>query len=1077
MKRLFTLALVIVVATMSFAAQYLISPKATTSGETIEYKGQTFIVDSTAFSSFTALLKVAMASSTIYVDGGVYNEAVTISTAGLTFLGNNAYCEKRASNRTLEETKLTNVITIAADNITFNGFTITGNGKMYEWAARSGKPISGFKFLYNIVEASTVAKTSTDIAVLQFGHYAGNSEASDTQWYQRYKDFTIAHNTFTGSASNTANFVSLSGAYGTTTITDNTFKDGGTSIYINNGQGTFNIKNNSFTSVGDTSRLSHGSIYGEFCIAMRYCGNANTTDFYIQNNVFNKCQGQSSMYTLIRLFNGDKSNAIVPMVKTKLYMNYNIFKNKPCHSSRDYNYVYYSNDEYTGKDYIVDCRFNEFDNSELCIGTVYLPDESTAGRVFASSMGEFNFASSAGTTADYFASPCGTTIKSQTMKSARVCQSFDIDEETDDMYFLQIDPNNGAAGYEPQTITRYYKKSDGSTGKQYMYLGNAAHGSNMAVCRINGTLYVFTGGDSETSKSTSRAICIFPFVSGATANLQKESFTYNSKTYTIKKMTSGNGHTNQYPSIDKQNRLLCECSRSSNYMYFVVYDLDDAFNNLSDATKLKSIKIQKHTNAYSSSSNAYKSIDQGFMFWPFQGFTINGDYLYIAEGMGGTTNGLDGYTVVPDNGRNIPIVMLNAYNWRTESWSYRKPVMKTAIINMNHGEPEGWKLRRGSKGRTNMYLQIANGASGARVNNVFEYIADIVNGYKYKVPTVTSTASATTLALSSTDGSSVSQSFTVSSDYLLGDQTITISGADASCFTAKIKNGTVWKKKSTITVTYAPNTLKTQHTAQIRISSPNASDIVVNLTGDNAPPAPPAIVYYELNGGELPKAAEVPTNDSLWTVFKPYYNTFYNLNRADQTIENVATFAASKMCEIMTTSTSEYKWLGDYIIDVATAQGYTLTDDPATDGMEALWRWHADSFFNCRQRTSWPATADFATAGKPEAWGAAYQEVYGKAITLPETITETFVLPIPIKEGHDFGGWYWEADFTGTPVVQLEVGANGTLYAKWELPEGPTTSTETLLINDSPAIKLMINGKMIIYRGDTYYDIFGNIIE
>ena len=1077
MKRLFTLVLVTAVATMSFAAEYLISPKATTTGETLEYKGHSFTVDSTAFASFSELLKVATANSAVYVDGGVYAEDVTISTAGLTFLGNNAYCEKRSSNRTQEESKLTNVITIAANNITFNGFTVTGNGKMYEWNARSGKPVSGFKFLYNIVEASTVAKTSTDIAVLQFGHYAGNSEASDTQWYQRYKDFTIAHNTFTGSASNTANFVSLSGAYGTTTISDNTFKDGGTSIYINNGQGTFNIKNNSFTSVGDTARLSHGSVYGEFCIAMRYCGNANTTDIYIQNNVFNKCQGQSSMYTLIRLFNGDKSNAIVPMVKTKLYMNYNIFKNKPCHSSRDYNYVYYSNDEYTGNGYVVDCRFNEFDNSELCIGTVYLPDESTAGRVFASSMGEFNFASSAGTTADYFDSPCGTTIKNQSMKSTRVCQSFDIDEETDDMYFLQIDPNNGAAGYEPQTVTRYYKKSDGSTGKQYMYLGNAAHGSNMAVCRINGTLYVFTGGDSETSKSTSKAICIFPFVSGATANLQKESFTYNNKTYTIKKMTSGNGHTNQYPSIDKQNRLLCECSRSSNYMYFVVYDLDDAFNNLSDATKLKSIKIQKLTEAYSSSSNAYKSIDQGFMFWPFQGFTINGDYLYIAEGMGGTTNGLDGYTVVPDNGKNIPIVMLNAYNWRTDTWSYRKPVMKSAIINMSHGEPEGWKLRRGSKGRTNMYLQIANGASGSRVNNVFEYVADIVNGYKYKVPSVTSTASATTLALSSADGSAVSQSFTVSSDYLLGDQTITISGADASCFTATIKNGTVWKKKSTITVTYTPNILKTQHKAQVRISSPGASDIVVSLSGDNTPPTPPAIVYYELNGGELPKEAEVPTNDSLWTAFKPYYNTFYGLSRADQTIENVATFAPAKMYEIMTQSESEYQWLGNYITDVATEQGYTLSNDPSADGMEALWRWHVHSFFNCNQHTSWPITADFSTAGKPEAWGVAYQQVYGTAVILPETITETFVLPTPIKEGYTFGGWYWEADFSGTPVAQLEIGASGTLYAKWnEIPETPT-KLDILNVGQTQAVKIMQDGRIVILQNHKYYDLMGNQVK
>ena len=1076
MKRFILSILVLALALGASAKNYLVSSEATTDSAKISYKGAEYVVGVDAFANFAALLNAnPEANSNVYVAPGTYSEDITINVSGLKFLGNNAYCESRSKNRNAEESIITGRWTIATNNIVVNGFTLQGNGQMYEWNARNGKAISGFKFLYNVVTGSTVAK-SAEYGVLQFGHYAGASEMQDNQWQNRYQNFEIKHNAFSGSAQHKANFVSISGAFGTTSIEDNTFTDGGTSIYLNNGNGTMNIKSNTFKNVGDTSRVAQGSTYGEFCISMRYCCKT-ASNIYIQNNVFNNCHGQGSMYCLIRFFNGDKSNTIMPLATSKIYMNYNIFKNKPCHSSRDYNYVYYSNDEYTGKALTMDCRFNEYDNSELCIGTVYLPDETTAGRVFASSMGEFNFASSAGTTADYFDSPCGTTIKNQSMKSTRVCQSFDIDEETDDMYFLQIDPNNGAAGYEPQTVTRYYKKSDGSTGKQYMYLGNAAHGSNMAVCRINGTLYLFTGGDSETSKSTSKAICIFPFVSGATANLQKESFTYNNKTYTIKKMTSGNGHTNQYPSIDKQNRLLCECSRSSNYMYFVIYDLDDALNNLSDATKLKSIKIQKLTEAYSSSSNAYKSIDQGFMFWPFQGFTINGDYLYIAEGMGGTTNGLDGYTVVPDNGKNIPIVMLNAYNWRTDTWSYRKPVMKSAIINMSHGEPEGWKLRRGSKGRTNMYLQIANGASGSRVNNVFEYVADIVNGYKYKVPSVTSTASATTLALSSADGSAVSQSFTVSSDYLLGDQTITISGADASCFTATIKNGTVWKKKSTITVTYTPNILKTQHKAQVRISSPGASDIVVSLSGDNTPPTPPAIVYYELNGGELPKEAEVPTNDSLWTAFKPYYNTFYGLSRADQTIENVATFAPAKMCEIMTQSESEYQWLGNYITDVATEQGYTLSNDPSADGIEALWRWHVHSFFNCNQHTSWPITADFSTAGKPEAWGVAYQQVYGTAVILPETITETFVLPTPIKEGYTFGGWYWEADFSGTPVAQLEIGASGTLYAKWnEIPETPT-KLDILNVGQTQAVKIMQDGRIVILQNHKYYDLMGNQVK
>ena len=244
-----------------------------------------------------------------------------------------------------------------------------------------------------------------------------------------------------------------------------------------------------------------------------------------------------------------------------------------------------------------------------------------------------------------------------------------------------------------------------------------------------------------------------------------------------------------------------------------------------------------------------------------------------------------------------------------------------------------------------------------------------------------------------------------------------------------------------------------------------------------APPTPPAIVHYELNGGELPKAAEVPTNDSLWNAFKPYYNTFYGLSRADRPITEVSTFAAAKMCQIMTAAESEYKWLGDYITEVSAVQGYTLTSDTLADGMEALWRWHVHSFFNCNQRTEWPKTADFTEAGKPEAWGTAYQEVYGTAVVLPEVITETFVLPTPIKEGHTFGGWYWEADFSGTPVAQLEVGASGTLYAKWnEIPETPT-KLDILQIGQTPAVKIMQDGRIVILQNNKYYDLRGNHIK
>ena len=87
------------------------------------------------------------------------------------------------------------------------------------------------------------------------------------------------------------------------------------------------------------------------------------------------------------------------------------------------------------------------------------------------------------------------------------------------------------------------------------------------------------------------------------------------------------------------------------------------------------------------------------------------------------------------------------------------------------------------------------------------------------------------------------------------------------------------------------------------------------------------------------------------------------------------------------------------------------------------------------------------------------------------------MLPIPTKEGYTFGGWYWEADFSGTPVVQLEVGASGTLYAKWDTVGGTTTYTEMLLGDVVSTIKMIKNGKIVIYREGKYYDIIGNIIE
>ena len=198
-------------------------------------------------------------------------------------------------------------------------------------------------------------------------------------------------------------------------------------------------------------------------------------------------------------------------------------------------------------------------------------------------------------------------------------------------------------------------------------------------------------------------------------------------------------------------------------------------------------------------------------------------------------------------------------------------------------------------------------------------------------------------------------------------------------------------------------------------------------------------VTWELNGGEMQKAAEVPTNDSLWNAFKPYYNEYYGLARADQPITAVSTFAAAKMCEIMTKADSEWKWLGDYIYKVSTDQGVHLSIDPTGDGVEALWRWTVHSFFNCNKHDTYPVTADYSTAGKNTAWGPNYQAKYGKGVTLPSKITSAYTIPSPTKTGSEFIGWYDTNNDTGNKLTVLPVGYDGTVYAIWSDMLGDVT--------------------------------------
>lgn len=200
-------------------------------------------------------------------------------------------------------------------------------------------------------------------------------------------------------------------------------------------------------------------------------------------------------------------------------------------------------------------------------------------------------------------------------------------------------------------------------------------------------------------------------------------------------------------------------------------------------------------------------------------------------------------------------------------------------------------------------------------------------------------------------------------------------------------------------------------------------------------------IKWVLNGG-IVIGGDVPTNEELWGAFKPYYNTYYGLNRSDQTIENVATFANAYMQDIMTNSKSEYKWLGDYVLSVANAQGKTLDT-------ESAWRWHVHAFFNCNDGTvqgkQLVATADFSEAGKPQAWGEAYQIAMGTSATLPSSVKETYTLPTPKKDGDVFIGWYNNPRGDGNPITSIPAGYKGTIYAIWQY-SNPDSDKEIYIV-------------------------------
>ena len=238
---------------------------------------------------------------------------------------------------------------------------------------------------------------------------------------------------------------------------------------------------------------------------------------------------------------------------------------------------------------------------------------------------------------------------------------------------------------------------------------------------------------------------------------------------------------------------------------------------------------------------------------------------------------------------------------------------------------------------------------------------------------------------------------------------------------------------------------------------------------------------------------KVPTQDELWASFKTAaeLTTLGTLEEIGKTFSTICT--PLKLANLQTVfGKAEWAWLKSYIMETQNAQegkpvpdNYTpagvqrtvpkLTTELAPDGdaNAALWRYAVAAFFLQTYHTGYPATADFSTAGKPEAWGSAYKAANGGTaepetktewveVALPTTITAAYTIPTPTKDGDTFIGWYENNEGTGTALTVLPVGYKGTVYAVWK-----SMGTSTNIENVRPALDL--NAPM--------YDVLGRQVD
>ena len=222
-------------------------------------------------------------------------------------------------------------------------------------------------------------------------------------------------------------------------------------------------------------------------------------------------------------------------------------------------------------------------------------------------------------------------------------------------------------------------------------------------------------------------------------------------------------------------------------------------------------------------------------------------------------------------------------------------------------------------------------------------------------------------------------------------------------------------------------------------------------------------ITWELNGGYVPGAgANVPSQEELWASFKTDA-AITALGTLSEIASTTSTTPCQKVCGsllaenlVAVFAKSNWTWLKTYIQGVQAAQvGTTVVGtDGTTRAVTELpndissaavqWRYSTAAFFLQTQYTAYPATANFATAGQPSAWGSAYPGAQGGgSVSLPTSVSAPYTLPTPVHpNGYKFLGWYDNPSFSGSPLTVIPAGWIGTLYAKWQT----STDIESMIL-------------------------------